>query len=393
MTTTPNELLAAKQKEMLIVLMALSFIESDALMSPAQLKGTKKSLQAVFIRTSGEETILRKLIDLLRVNRDRRAAFGEIAKISAAVSSSVETITRKLDYLKQYVSSLPLTPEENEQFFAPFLSFTHRFQQTMVTLNYHMLDYLEACENEAKTSQEFVIAQQASERLKHHLSGSLGSSIRGDTERSIKDELISTFDHDGARARFQTAQRDTREKTEQIDRTLLDLKAMCQMAMNPEMRDRAGRIDEELPKHDDIFVLFARALQQYPRMQQVKELITEYLRLYQRTYGIFALRYENFRRAIETISGSPEDYFSAKREDEDIRVKEKKLKRIEGLIPFLERANVVLSESDELPFPRFSRRVSQAIAEPRAAWYHISEPLLQAKITAEADLTTRLSPA
>ncbi len=391
MTTTPNELLAAKQKEMLIVLMALSFIESGALMSPKQLNGAKKSLQALFIRASGQETMLRKLLDMLRVNRDLRAAFGEIAKIKTGISSSVEIITRKLDYLKQYVNSLPLTPDENEQFFAPFLSFTHRFQQAVVKLNYGMLDYLEACESEAKASREVDIAQEASIRLKGRLSGTLGSRIHGEAEQSIKDELISTFDYDNARTGLQMAERNKREKTEQINETLLDLKAMCQMAMNPDMRDASGKIGERLPRHDDVFVLFATALQRFPRMQQVEEVIVGCLRLYQQTYGTFALGFDNLRRAVETMSESQEDYFTAKREDEDIRMKQAKLKQIEGLISFLERAHVVIRRDDELPYSRFSRRVSEVIAEHGSSWQYISEPLLVAKIVAEADLTTHLS--
>lgn len=92
-----------KQKEMLIVMTALSFIEQNALITQAQLNDARRSLQALFIRTSGEETMLRKLVEILKVNKDLHEAFSSISKISTNISNSVEIISKKIHYLKQYV--------------------------------------------------------------------------------------------------------------------------------------------------------------------------------------------------------------------------------------------------------------------------------------------------
>ncbi|HSH42476.1 MAG TPA: hypothetical protein VK973_10180, partial [Arenicellales bacterium] len=53
-----------KQKDMLIVLTGLAFIEQNALMTQAQLNDARRSIQALFIRSSGEETMLRKLVEI-----------------------------------------------------------------------------------------------------------------------------------------------------------------------------------------------------------------------------------------------------------------------------------------------------------------------------------------
>ncbi len=390
MTTTPNEALAAKQKEMLIVMTALSFIEESGLISRSQLSDAKKSLQALFIRTTGEETMLRKLVDILKVNRDLHAAFSDISKISSGISAGVELISKKLNYLKHYVDSLPLTPEENEQFFAPFLSFTLAFQKKITQFNHCMVDYLALRETEAKRSQEFLIAQEASERLKSRLSGSVASRSHGEVERSMKREVMSTFDYAGAYARLVAAQRESKQKARQINEILLDLKGMCQMAMNPDMRDSSGIGSMAAQQDHDIFLMFTRALRRFKRLQQIKEFIIEYFRLYQRAYGMFVLDFDHFNRAVETIANNPEEYFSAKQDDEDIRVKREKLKKIEGLIPFLERTHAIIREDVTLSFMRFSKHISEVISTRNAQWEHIGDPLLVAKVSAEADLTTRL---
>jgi hypothetical protein len=63
---------------------------------------------------------------------------------------------------------------------------------------------------------------------------------------------------------------------------------------------------------------------------------------------------------------------------------------IEGLIPFLEHAAVLTTENEREEYSRFSRRLSDMISEKKAAWVHVSEHLLRAKVQAEAELSTRL---
>lgn len=390
MTITPNEALAAKQKEMLIVMTALSFIEESALMSRPQLRDAKKSLQALFIRTTGEETMLRKLVDILKVNRDLHAAFSDISKISTGISASVETISRKLTYLKQYVGSLQLTPDEQREFFAPFLAFTLEFQKQIVHFNHCMDEYLDLREKEARRSQEFLIAQEASERLKSRLSGSVASQTHGEVERSIKQEVMSTFDYAEAYAQLVEAQRSSKQMSRQINDTLQSLKAMCQMAMNPDMRDATVESAMRQNDYHDIFAMFTKALRTFVRLHQIKEFIIEYFRLYQRAYGMFVLDFDNFNRAVETIANNPEEYFSAKQDDEDIRVKRDKLRKMEGLIPFLERSHAVVRDNVDSSFTKFSRNISEIISATNSQWEHIGEQLLVAKVAAEADLTTRL---
>ena len=142
MNEEPEKLILAKQKEMLAVMTALSFIEQNALITQSQLNDARRSLQALFIRTTGEETMLRKLLEILRVNKELHEAFSSISKISTSISTTCEIITRKINYLKQYVSRLQLTPTENSEFFSPFLSFTHNFQEKILRFNQHMNAYL-----------------------------------------------------------------------------------------------------------------------------------------------------------------------------------------------------------------------------------------------------------
>jgi len=380
----------SKQKEMLAVMTALSFIEQNALITQAQLNDARRSLQALFIRTSGEETMLRKLLEILRVNKDLHEAFSSISKISMSISTSCEIITKKISYLKQYVARLQLTPNENSEFFTPFLSFTHMFQEKILRFNQMMTNYLEMREDEARRLNEFHIAEDASRRLRDRLSGKLGTPATGEVEESIKQEVMGNFDFASAHSIMLDAQRRSRMESNQISDLLVDLKAMCQMAMNPEMREKMDKPYKSSAEYDDIFMRFTNALKQYPRLEQIKDFIIDYFKLYQRAYGMFHVDYDNFNKAVDTITSNTEEYFDSKQEDEDIRVKRDKLRKYEGLIPFLENTNEMISEYVDYDFDKFSKRVSEVISERGQPWEHINEELLVAKVAAEADLTTRM---
>lgn len=378
-----------KQKEMLIVLTAMSFIEQNALITQAQLADARRSIQALFIKTTGEESMLRKLVEILKVNKELHEAFSSIAKISMSISASVEVIGRKINYLKHYVSRLQLTPQEHTEFFAPFLAFTHTFQEKTVRFNQVMNHYLEVREIEAKRTHEFRIAEEASKRLRERLSGELGSETQGEIEASMRQEVLGNFDYAGARQRLLDAERESRIAGKSINALLSEIRSMCQMAMNPGMRDQTSQSDAET--YEDIFMRFTHALKASSRINQIKDFIIDYLRVYQRAYGLFVLDFDNFNKAVETITGNTDEYFESKKEDEDIKVKREKLKKYEGLIPFLENASSVVKEYSDYPFNRFSRKMSEIISDNGQVWGHIGEELLVAKVAAEAEITTRLS--
>lgn len=390
MNADANRSVSTKQKEMLVTMTALVFVEQNALLTKSQLGDAKKSLQALFLRTSGEETMLRKLIEILRVNKDLHQAFSVISKISTSVSTSVDIINKKISYLRQYVGRLNLTPEESNDFFTPFLSYSHSFLQKVGAFGKEMGSYLEVKEREARRAHEFRIAQEASARLRVRLSGTLGGETQGEVEKSIKQEVMQTFDFAEAQRNLQEAQRESRIAANEINELLLDLKAMCQMAMNPEMREKNDKVSLNGSAYEDVFIMFTRALKSHPRLDKIKDFIVDYFKLYQRAYGMFILDLNNFHRAVDTIANNPEQYFDAKQEDEGIKVKMEKLKKIEGLIPFLEATALVLSEAQINTYQKFSKQLSDLLGRARAEWEHISEDLLVAKVSAEAELSTVL---
>lgn len=378
-----------RQKDMLIVLTGLSFIEQNALMTHAQLNDARRSIQALFIRSSGEESMLRKLVEILKVNKELHEAFSSITKISINISSSVDVICRKINYLKQYVSRLALTPQEHSEFFAPFLGFTHKFQETTVRFNHLMQHYLELREKEARRVLEYRVAEGASKRLRERLSGQLGSETQGEVEASIRQEVLGSFDFASASENLAAAERASRAAASEISSLLNDMRVMCQLAMNPDMRERVPQPPRE--NYDDIFTLFKAALKRNPRLGQIRDFIIDYFKVYQRAYGMFVIDFDNFNKAVETITGNTDDYFESKKEDEDIRVKREKLRKYEGLIPFLEEASSMVVEYSDYSFNKFSKKMSNVISENDRIWDHISEELLVAKVAAEADLSTRLS--
>jgi len=331
MSNTQRKSLSDRQKEMLVVMTALAFVEDNGLMSEAQLNDAKRSIHALFINSTSEETLLRKLLEMVQVNHDLRQGFGEIAKISSRIGTSVELLDGRFNYLKQYLARITFTP-----FIEPLLRFTTRYQQHVGRFRLDMESYLGLRETEARRSHEYRIAEEASDRLRRRLAGSNVGRDLDEHEETLRDEAIGTFNFAETKRRMKDAQKECKAMARQITSLLADLKGMCQMAMNPDMRDQASEDRAEDLDCDDIFRQFTQSTKQFTRLQHLSGLSIEYFRLFQRAFGLLQIDYENFERVVEAISRSPHEYFDAKTEDEDFRLKIAKLKMYEGLIPFLE---------------------------------------------------------
>ena len=93
--------------------------------------------------------------------------------------------------------------------------------------------YLYAKEEEARLTSIYRIARTARERLKQRLAGGLGAEAQGEVETRIKNEVVSTFDFSESESNLKYARRDARAKEEEVQAQLAEIRAMCQMAMNP----------------------------------------------------------------------------------------------------------------------------------------------------------------
>ena len=395
-----------QHREALVSMTALYFIEEHALLRPELLEDAKKSLQALFLRTSGEETMLRKLIEILKTTKQIHQSFASISNVLSGITRGAQTVGSKVAAYKQALATMTLSAEENAAFAGPFLSFSQTLLQKIDSFDNNMRQYVEFKETEARYASIYRIAMDARERLKLRLAGVLGSQTRSEVETRIRQNVVSSFDYSESESNLQFAQRDAHNKEEEIMAQLEDIRVMCQMAKNPVMRNKvddsssptissysvmpASKTPKSRADYDDVFALFSMALRQHPRLLQLKDLVLELFRLYQNSYGMFRLDCDRLSKAMETMFDNSEAYFETKEEDKDIRNKREKLMMIEGLIPFLEHAAVLTTENETEYYGRFSRRLSDMISEKKAVWVHVSEHLLRAKVQAEAELSTRL---
>lgn len=385
-----NTEIGTKQKEMLVVMTALLYTEQNALLSASQLRDAKQSLQALFLRTSGEETMLRKLIDILKFNEEMHTAFSDLSKISTRIQSSTEIIARKVSYLRSYFDRLKVTPQESTDFFSPFMNFTHQFLLKVKTFNTYMGEFLEIKEMEARRANEYRIAKEASHRLKKRLSGTLGNEPSTELESSIKDEVIQTFDHAEAKNNLAMVQREAKLKQREIDELLEEINAMCQLAMNPTMREVKERNVLMKEEYEDVFSLFVGALKKHKRLVKIKDFLMDYFRLYQRAYGMFRLDFNSFNKAVTMIADNSQQYFEDKNEDVDIREKRDKLMKLEAVINFLEVGARMITERTDLNYQRISKKLSELIDKRDSEWRPISQDLLVAKVSAEAEMSTTI---
>ena len=385
MTTNRNHFITPRAREALVSLTALTFIEEHALLSAAQLEDAKKSLQALFLRASGEESTLRKLIELLKSTRQIQNSFASISGTLTGVGKCVAVMEGKVAALRERLARQPVTAEANSAFVGPFLSFSQQFVHTTAAFAERLAQYLAAREQEARAQNLHRITMDARERLRRRLSGQLAQA-RNEVETQIKNEVVTSFDYGEAETALEDARYECRMAAQNVYDELRELQSMCRLAMNPALRDQYTPVDPQA----DIFARFTQALPLHSCLEPLKEAVLELFRLYQHSHGMFQLDYQKLNRALEMIANNTDAYFQSKEEDRDIATKRDKLRKIEGLIPFLEQAARLAGDDQAAAYQTFSRELSAAVSDRRACWSHIAEDLLRAKILAEAEISTRL---
>jgi hypothetical protein len=384
-----DHFIAPREREALVSLTAVSYIEEHRLLTAAQLEDARKSLQALFLRTSGEETLLRRLIEVLKSTRALHRSFSSIAATLAGADRSAATLEERLLALRERLKATPVSAEAHAEFVGPFLSFSQALVNRMSDCARLLGDYLASKEAEARAQMMYRTALDARERLRQRLAAQLASAPQGEAETRIKQELIASFDYGEAESALKTAMRESRLRAGDVEDSLGQLHALCRLAMNPTMRDTPSRLRPP-PPHEDVYTRFAEALPRHPELRSLQDAVVELFRLYQHAYGLLQLDYDKLKRATETMMQNTEAYFQAKEEDRDLALMREKLRKIEGLIPFLESSATLASAETTDTYHRFSRELSALITARRSAWSHIADDLLRAKVQAEAELSTRL---
>ncbi len=388
---TVKKIVDAQLKEALISMTTLGYIEEHQLLTDSQLEDAKKSLQALFLRTSGEETMLRKLILILKTTKTINKAFTDVSKILAGISRSAETLEKKLDALAHQFDRLKITAEENSDFIGPFMVFSREFLNRIRVLRGAMERYIGVKENEARYANVRRIAQEARHRLKDRLSGALGARARSQVEARIRKDVVQTFDYGEAEKKLKSAKRKSQMMSEEVNEILADSKEMCQMVMNPEMREKTqDRTNLNEATYDDMYSICRAGFKAHPRLGKTKQGMIELFKLYQHSYGMFKLDFEHLNRAIAPMMSNADVYFQSKEEDQDISSKREKLQKIEVLIPFVERTAEALPEKDARKYAKFSKRFSEIISEENRPWSYIGGDLLRFKVMAEAELSARM---
>ncbi|GMR17898.1 MAG: hypothetical protein BMS9Abin33_0293 [Gammaproteobacteria bacterium] len=389
-TGNPLPPLNIQQKESLLMLIVLNYAEEHGLLNEEQLEDARASLRALFLRATGEETMLRKMIGLLKINKSLNQAFSDMTHIMKGIGKSRETLANKHKALTKQLESMDITVDENGDFVGPLLEFSSDFVNNVAAFERQMTEYKEVRENEARTAHIFRLAQEARERLKSRFDQ--GTPEDGQHEKEVKKKVFQSFNYADAESNYKYAKRSADSAGKEIEGSLKQFHQMCQMAMKPEMRSPDQiKYKETKKSHIDIYKVSIKAMKTYPRLKSLIPSIQEILRLYQNSFGMFMLDFEKFNKAIVPMTENTEDYFHAKEQDEDVRAKQKKLRAIESLIAFIEAVSRLLKDGRDYTYPAFSSAVTKQITLTRSGWKNIAEELLRMKVTAEAELSTRLA--
>jgi hypothetical protein len=377
--------LTERKREALITLTAMHYIEEHMLLDGTQLSDAKNSLQALFLRTSGAETMLRRLIEVLKVRRNMHSTFSRISGTFMAIRRSIEAMEERADNLRRLIERSPVSAEAHAQFVGPFLSFSIQFLQRMGAFEKTLQKYLVMREQEVRALATHRIAQESRERLRQRLTGSDLGQASGKAETRIKDELTTSLNYDDVEAAMQAAVKLARAVEGEVQAQIDAIHAMCQAATDPSKRDRSLVIKPE----DDMLARFA-GLSAGDAVNRIETPVRELLSLYQRADNMFQLDFDRLKQAMQQLSNNSGAYFNAKEEDRDMATKREKLRKIEALIQFLERAAQLATMVEMDTYPKFSKAFSEAVTEKYSPWAFAAEHLLSAKVRAEAELSDLL---
>lgn len=380
-----NYFITVREREALVSLIAIRFVEEHGLLNAAQIEDAKRSLQALFLRASGEETLLRKLIDLLKATRHIHSSFASISGTLGGVAKCIGVLEDKQRILRTILAQYPISVEANTAFVGPFLSFSQAFLQHANAFADTLSQYLDAREQEARAQSMHRIAVTARERLRQRLAGRLGE-VRDEMETRIKNEVIAAFDYAGAEEAVTDARYARRDAADAVQENLQQLRILCRAAVHPAGNEWAAANDGEA----DLLTRFHAASSLHPCLAPLNDVMLELFRLYQHTHGVFQLDYQKLEDALDTVLSDPAAYFQSKEEDVDLARKREKLHKIERLIAFLEQATRLMADEHMDAYPTFSRQLSAVVSERRAPWNAIAEGLLRAKVQAEAEISSRL---
>ena len=279
---------STRRREMLVVIVALKFVESNELMARANLNEIHRDMHEKFARRTGESEILSDLVSVLRANEALRHSFGEINDIVDRVHTGIELADAKLSYLIDYVNALDATADEMDEFFAPLSRFVTRYRERLQRFARDLDAYLIAHEDRARYTHEFRIAERASAELRERLSENTidPTDSADDQEQKLRAKAASNFDHENARHHYDSSEKEVVAMARQMVSVLSDMKSMCQMATNADMRDTASASRADDLGLEDVFAAFTDAIHNHTRIASIGGFVIDHFRLVQRAYGL-----------------------------------------------------------------------------------------------------------
>ena len=223
-----------QEKESLLMLIVINYAEDHGLLSAEQLEDARASLRALFLRATGEETMLRKIIGILTINRALNKTFSEMAGILTGIKKSNLSLVGKHEALEKQFASMAVTPDENAHFVRPLLEFSSDIVRAVTEFDRQMTEYKEAKELEARSAHVYRLAQEARSRLKQRFEKGVTEESRQDEQ--VKQKVYQAFNFSEAESEYQYNKRSATSTRHEISNALKDFHLMCQMAMKPEMR-------------------------------------------------------------------------------------------------------------------------------------------------------------
>ncbi|MFL6646457.1 MAG: hypothetical protein ACJ8KO_00670, partial [Sulfurifustaceae bacterium] len=375
MAVNRNHFIGAREREAVILLTALRFLEAHALLGAAELRDAKQRLQLLLLSAGSGISMLPHLREQLDAAHRLHQSLARISDILTGARQCGAVLHQRQAQLASRIAQAPDRTAATQEFIVRLFAFSREFIGQCNVFADALARYVAAREREARMRRAQKIRLVAHPP---HATGGAGDPVQSDraADAGVRNNAV-VFP-------FGTEQTESGLAAEvslcadRVESALRAIAPMSAAATSPARRAPWVTI----PDDADIYRIFFETMERHACVRSVADRVTELFALYENAHPMLQRDYQKLKEPLETMERNTDAYVRETAANADVAARRDRLHKIAALIAFLDDGARLAVNDDLYAYPTFSRELSAAIREPRAAWQPIAGDLLRAKIHA-----------
>lgn len=379
MAVNRNHFIAAPEREAIVLLTALRYVEANALLGAADLRAAKQPLRQA--PHAGSATpVLTPLRERLETARRLHHALASVSEVLAGAHRCRAMLREKQARLAARIAETSVREPAQREFLARFFAFSREFIKHCTAFAEEIARYSAAHEQEVRARCALVIRLAA---RRQHEPGISAFNGRTATIRAADIRVVVPFIVEHTAPSLIGARRDVATRARNVENLLRVIARLSALAAPPARR----------PPHlaaSDFYRRFSETAARDAQLRAAADPLFTLLALYENAYRLLRRDYRKLNESLATLERNTGAYLREKMANIDTSTRRDRLRKIEALAAFVDQGACLAADDELYAYPKFSRELSAAICERRAAWQPIAGDLLRAKVHAEGEIGTQL---